>query len=89
MNKSHLIGLVAGELKTSKLQAALLVETVLGGIRKGLEQDQSVTLTGFGTFELKARKARVGRNPHTGAPIQIAPGRRVRFRVGKALKESF
>ena len=89
MNKSHLIGLVAGELKTSKLQAALLVETVLGGIRKGLEQDQSVTLTGFGTFELKARKARIGRNPHTGAPIQIAPGRRVGFRVGKALKESF
>ena len=89
MNKSHLIGLVAGELKTSKLQAALLVETVLGGIRKGLEQDQSVTLTGFGTFELKARKARVGRNPHTGAPIQIAPGRRVGFRVGKALMESF
>jgi DNA-binding protein HU-beta len=89
MNKSHLIDLVAGELKTSKLQAALLVETVLGGIRKGLELDQSVTLTGFGTFELKARKARVGRNPHTGEPIQIAPGRRVGFRVGKALKESF
>ena len=50
MNKSHLIDLVAGELKTSKLQAALLVETVLGGIRKGLELDQSVTLTGFGPF---------------------------------------
>lgn len=89
MNKSHLIDLVAEELKTSKLQAGLLVETVLGGIRKGLEKDQSVTLTGFGTFELKARKARVGRNPHTGEPIQIAPGKRVGFRVGKALKESF
>lgn len=89
MNKSHLIDLVAEELMTSKLQAALLVETVLGGIRKGLEKDQSVTLTGFGTFELKARKARVGRNPHTGEPIQIAPGKRVGFRVGKALKESF
>jgi DNA-binding protein HU-beta len=48
-----------------------------------------VTLTGFGTFELKSRKARVGRNPHTGAPISIAAGRRVGFRVGKALKESF
>ena len=89
MNKSHLISLVADELKTSKLQAALLVETVLSGIRKGLESDQSVTLTGFGTFELKPRKARVGRNPHTGEPIAIAPGRRVGFRVGKALKESF
>lgn len=89
MNKSQLVAYVAEELRTSKLQAALLVETVLGGIKKGLVQDQSVTLTGFGTFELKRRKARVGRNPHTGEPISIAPGRRVGFRVGKALKESF
>ena len=48
----------------------------------------SVTLTGFGTFEVKDRKARMGRNPHTGAPIEIRAGRRVGFRVGKALKES-
>jgi len=89
MNKSHLIAHVADELRTSKLQAALLVETVLTGIRKGLESDQSVTLTGFGTFELKPRRARVGRNPHTGEPISIAAGKRVGFRVGKALKESF
>ena len=89
MNKSHLIAHVAEELRTSKLQAALLVETVLTGIKKGLEQDHSVTLTGFGTFELKPRKARVGRNPHTGEPISIGPGKRVGFRVGKALKESF
>jgi len=89
MNKSHLVAHVAEELRTSKLQAALLVETVLGGIKRGLERDTSVTLTGFGTFELKPRKARVGRNPHTGEPISIAPGRRVGFRVGKALKESF
>jgi len=89
VNKSQLVVYVAEELRTSKLQAALLVETVLGGIKKGLVQDQSVTLTGFGTFELKRRKARVGRNPHTGEPISIAPGRRVGFRVGKALKESF
>ncbi|MFO1009050.1 MAG: HU family DNA-binding protein [Planctomycetota bacterium] len=89
MNKSHLVAHVAEELRTSKLQAALLVETVLKGIQKGLESDQSVTLTGFGTFELKPRKARVGRNPHTGEPISIAPGKRVGFRVGKALKDSF
>jgi DNA-binding protein HU-beta len=89
MNKSHLVAHVAEELRTSRLQASLLVETVLGGIRKGLESDQSVTLTGFGTFELKARRARVGRNPHTGEPISIAAGKRVGFRVGKALKESF
>ena len=88
MNKSHLVTYVAEELRTSKLQAALLVETVLSGIKKGLQEDQSVTLTGFGTFELKPRKARVGRNPHTGEPISIAAGRRVGFRVGTALKDS-
>lgn len=88
MNKSHLIHYVAEELRTSKLQAALLVETVLNGIKKGLHEGQSVTLTGFGTFELKKRKARLGRNPHTGEPIEIAAGQRVGFRVGKALKDS-
>ena len=65
------------------------VETVLSGIKKGLESDQSVTLTGFGTFQLRPRKARVGRNPHSGEPIEIGPGLRVGFRVGKALKEAF
>jgi DNA-binding protein HU-beta len=89
MNKSHLVAHVAEELRTSKLQAQLLVETVLKGIKKGLETDASVTLTGFGTFELKPRKARVGRNPHTGQPISIGPGKRVGFRVGKGLRESF
>jgi len=89
LNKSHLVNYVALELRTSKLQAALLVETVLSGIKKGLQEDQNVTLTGFGTFELKPRKARTGRNPHTGEPISIAAGRRVGFRVGKALKDSF
>lgn len=89
MNKSHLVAHVADELRTSRLQAALLVDTVLGGIKDGLRKDESVTLTGFGTFELKNRKERVGRNPHTGEPIRIAAGRRVGFRVGKGLKDAF
>ncbi|HIG11224.1 MAG: HU family DNA-binding protein [bacterium] len=88
MNKSHLVAFVAGELQTSRLQAASLVDTVLAGIRKGLVEENSVTLSGFGTFEVKSRKARVGRNPQTGEPIQICAGRRVGFRVGKALRES-
>ena len=88
MNKSHLVAYVADELHTSKLQSARLVDTVLGGIKKGLQEDSSVTLTGFGTFEVKPRKERIGRNPHTGEPITISAGRRVGFRVGKALKES-
>ena len=88
MNKSHLVAHVARELRTSRLQAARLVETVLGGIKTGLHEDQSVTLTGFGTFELKPRKARLGRNPQTGEPMKIAPGKRVGFRVGKSLRET-
>ena len=88
MNKSHLVAYVARELTTSRLQAQRLVDTVLEGIRRGLQEDESVTLTGFGTFEVKPRKARVGRNPQTGEPIRIDAGRRVGFRVGKALKES-
>lgn len=88
MNKSHLVAFVAMELRTSRLQATRLVDTVLEGIREGLLHDQSVTLSGFGTFEVKSRKARTGRNPQTGEPIEIAAGRRVGFRVGKALKDS-
>jgi len=87
VNKSHLIEDVARRLHTSKLQAGRLVDTVLDGIKEGLQEDGTVTLTGFGTFEVKDRKARVGRNPHTGDPIQIEAGRRVGFRVGKALKD--
>jgi DNA-binding protein HU-beta len=88
VNKSHLVAHVARELQTSKLQASRLVETVLEGVKQGLQSDGCVTITGFGTFEVKERKARIGRNPHTGAPIQIEAGRRVGFRVGKALRES-
>ena len=61
---------------------------MLAGIQEGLREDRTVTITGFGTFEVKERKARMGRNPHTGAPIAIAAGRRVGFRVGKALRQS-
>ena len=88
MNKSHLVAYVATELRTSRLQAARLVDTVLDGIRIGLQNDRSVTLSGFGTFEVKSRKARTGRNPQTGEPIAISAGQRVGFRVGKSLKES-
>ena len=87
VNKSDLTSHLAQELRTSKLAANRLLDAVLGGIRKGLREDGSVTITGFGTFEVKERKARIGRNPHTGDPIQIEAGRRVGFRVGKGLKQ--
>ena len=88
MNKSELVTQISHELHTSKLAAAHLLDTVLDGIRRGLREEGTVTLTGFGTFEVKTRKPRVGRNPHTGEPIQIQAGRRIGFRMGKALRES-
>jgi DNA-binding protein HU-beta len=88
VNKSQLVTRVATRLGLSQHRAQGLVEVVLDGIVEGLREDQAVTISGFGTFEVKARKARLGRNPHTGAPIQIQAGRRVGFRVGRALKAS-
>ncbi len=88
MNKGQLVEFVAAELMTSRLQASRMLEAVLHGIRQGLREENSVTISGFGTFEVRARKARLGRNPHTGEAIEIAEGRRVGFRVGKNLKQS-
>jgi DNA-binding protein HU-beta len=88
VNKSQLVAHVADELRLSRLGASRLVDSVLAGILKGLREDRSVTIAGFGTFDVKDRKARVGRNPHTGEPIRIEAGRRVGFRMGKALKDS-
>lgn len=87
MNKSDLVASIAGELNTSRLSANRLLDTVLDSICRGLASEGTVTITGFGTFEVKARKPRVGRNPHTGDPIQIHAGKRVGFRVGKGLKQ--
>jgi DNA-binding protein HU-beta len=87
MNKSELVSHLSSELHTSKLSATRLLDSVLSAIQKGLLEEGSVTLTGFGTFEVKNRKSRVGRNPMTGEPIQIGAGKRVGFRVGKTLKQ--
>jgi len=87
VNKSDLIASIANEMHTSKLAANRVLDTVLDSIQKGLQSEGTVTITGFGTFEVKERKPRVGRNPHTGEPIQIEAGRRIGFRVGKGLKQ--
>lgn len=88
MNKRQLVAHVAEDLRVSRLGAERLVRTVLETIEQGLREDGTVTIAGFGTFEVKSRKARVGRNPRTGEPIQIAEGRRIGFRVGKALRDA-
>lgn len=86
MNKAELVEAVAGELGCSKAAAERAVNSVLGGITRGLKGDREVVLVGFGSFQVKHRAARQGINPRTGQPIQIKASHRVAFRAGKDLK---
>ncbi len=89
MNKSELVDMVQTELgeECSKAHAERVVNSVLNGIGTGLKSDAMVQLVGFGTFQVKDRKARVGRNPQTNEPIQIPASKSVGFRPGTKLKE--
>jgi len=89
VNKRQLIDYVAKEVVVSREEARRLLDVVLDGVRHGLSADGSVGISGFGTFEVKARRARTLRNPRTGDQIQVAAGNRVGFRVSKLLRESF
>lgn len=88
MNKQTLIESVAKELNVSNAQGDKAINAVLNGISKGLKKDKNVQLVGFGTFLVKTRKARKGRNPQTGEAIKIKASKTVGFRVGKKLKET-
>lgn len=89
MNKAELIEEVQRELGAdcSKAHAERVVNAVLAGIGKGLQDDRIVQLVGFGTLEVKDRAAREGRNPRTKEPILIPAQRSVRFKAGARLKE--
>jgi DNA-binding protein HU-beta len=86
MNKQELIAKIAAENGLTKAAAAGAVESLLKGIVLSLKKGDPVTFVGFGTFKTAQRKARVARNPQTGAAIKIPKRRVVRFTVGKALK---
>lgn len=86
VNKQTLIESVTKELNISKAQGERTVNAVLDSITKGLKKDKNVQLIGFGTFLVKTRKARKGRNPQTGEAIKIKASKTVGFRVGKKLK---
>jgi DNA-binding protein HU-beta len=88
MNKGDLVEAVAKELKDSKAAAERAVNSVLGNIKKGLKKDKKVQLVGFGTFDVRKRKARKGRNPRTGETINIKASKTVGFKAGQALKDS-
>ena len=88
MNKQDLIAKVAMDAGLSKSSAAAAVESFLEGVAKALKKGGSVTLVGFGSFKTSVRKARMGRNPQTGAEVRIPKRKVARFSAGKALKES-
>ena len=88
MNKGELIDAVAAASNLSKADASRAVEAVLDSITDALKSGDQVSLIGFGTFGVKRREARTGRNPQTGAPIQIAASNVPGFKAGKALKDA-
>ena len=87
MNKSDLVDAVASGADLSKASAARAVDSVLGGIGDALGGGDSVSLVGFGTFSVRHRAAREGRNPQTGESMHIAASKVPGFKAGKGLKD--
>ena len=88
MNKTQLIEAVAAKADLKKKDAEAAVNAVTAAIAEALKAGDKVQLVGFGTFEVKAREAREGRNPRTGEKITIAASKHPAFTAGKALKDS-
>ncbi len=88
MNKAELIDAVAENADISKAAATRAVDTVLESITNTLKNGEQVALIGFGTFSVKDRAARTGRNPRTGEPLEIPAAKVPSFKAGKALKDA-
>ncbi|MBO7341295.1 MAG: HU family DNA-binding protein [Clostridia bacterium] len=88
MNKAELIQAVAAKSGLSKKDAEAAVAAVIESVTDALKAGDKVSLVGFGTFAVKARAARTGKNPQTGEEIQIAACKVPAFAAGKALKDA-
>jgi DNA-binding protein HU-beta len=88
MNKSELIAAVAEHANLSKADAGRVLDALTQTIESALKSGDTVTLVGFGTFSVKERSARIGRNPQTGQEISIAASKSPAFKPGKALKDA-
>lgn len=88
MNKAELIDAVADAADVSKAAATRAVDGALEAITKALKKGDSVTLVGFGTFSVRKRAARQGRNPRTGEVIKIKASKAPGFKAGKAFKDA-
>ena len=88
MNKTQLIAAVAEAASISKKDAETAVSAVIASITKSLAEGEKVQIAGFGTFEVKERAARVGRNPRTGAAMTIEASKHLSFTAGKTIKDA-
>lgn len=88
MNKSELVDAVAEGADISKAAATRAIDSVVEAITGALKKDDQVSLVGFGTFLVRERAARTGRNPRTGETIQIKASKNPSFKAGKALKDA-
>ena len=87
MNKSELVDAIADATDGSKADAQRHLDATIDAISGALKKGDSVQLTGFGTFEVRERSARTGRNPQTGEEIQIAATKAPAFKAGQGLKD--
>src|SRR2546429_2547305 len=88
VNKADLIEQIAQAAEISKSAAERAVDALVNSVKTSLRKGEDVTLVGFGTFYAAARAARTGRNPRTGAAVEIKAAKLPKFRAGKALKDT-
>ena len=88
MNKSELIDAIAEKGGLSKAAAGKALDATIAAVTDALKAGDTVTLVGFGTFSVKERAARTGRNPQTGATLEIKASKVPSFKAGKGLKDS-
>jgi DNA-binding protein HU-beta len=88
MTKSDLIERLAGKADMTRPRAEELLDFLLNDVTEALKKGEKVNISGFGTFTVSNRKARTGRNPKTGEPIEIPASRSAKFKAGKTLKEA-
>ncbi len=87
MIKVDLVNRVAEVSDVSRVKAALAVDTILTAMKEALRDGKRIELRGFGVFQVRDRKRGVGRNPKTGVEVAIEPGKTVRFKPGKGLRD--
>lgn len=89
MNKAQLINEVVADSELTKKEAAAALDSIVEAVTKALKAGEKVQLSGFGTFEIKTRSARSGRNPRTGETVTIPASKYPAFTASKALKQKF